>query len=87
LTILKYNFDLAPPDVEHFLSSTNTPSYLSVIKNIDAIPLNKTIEMFQDLNDILILFYEKPESKSKNGTKRVYLSKHNAHRKTLRQMA
>jgi len=85
LTILKYNFDLAPPDVEHFLSSTNTPSYLSVIKNIDEIPLNKTIEMFQDLNDILILFYEKPASTVKNGTKRVYLSKHNAHRKTLRQ--
>ena len=87
MTILKYNFDLAPQDVEHFLSSTNIPSYLSVIKNIDAIPLNKTIEMFQDLNDILILFYEKPESNSKNGTKRVYFSKHNAHKKTLRQMA
>ena len=58
-----------------------------VIKNIDTIPLNKTIEMFQDLNDILILFYEKPDACSKNCTKRVYLSKHNAQKKTLRKTA
>ena len=30
-----------------------------VVKNIDAISFEKTIHMFQDLNDLILIFYEK----------------------------
>ena len=32
------------------------------IKNIDAIVFDKTIGLFQDINDLLIIFYEKKEA-------------------------
>lgn len=82
LSILKYNLDVDPCDVEHFLSSNNSTSYLSLVKNIDSIPFKKTITMFQDLNDIIILFYEKCKSRDK--TKRILSP---SHKKTIRKLA
>ena len=92
LFILKYNFHLDPTEVKNFLRSAERPSYLYTVQNIDAIPFEKTIAMFQDLNDILIFFYEKPasnrqDSSSQNKTKRVIFSLHQKHKKTLRKMA
>jgi len=62
LSILKYNLSLNPIDIPHFLTSDKCPNYLSIVKNIDDIPLKKTITMFQDLNDVIIIFYEKNNS-------------------------
>jgi hypothetical protein len=44
--------------------------------------LLKTITMFQDLNDVIIIFYEK--NNSLNQTKRVTFS---SHKKTIRKPA
>ena len=73
-SILKYNIDIEPMGVKHFIkrNSNNTPSdskstpYLTIVENVDAIPIKKTIHMFQSLNDIFIFFYErsKPNSSS-----------------------
>lgn len=82
LSILKYNLDLNPIDIKHFLTFNECQNYLSVVKNIDEIPFKKTITMFQDLNDIFILFYEK--NSSLNQTKRVTFS---SHKKTIRKPA
>lgn len=82
LSILKYNLELNPIDIKHFLTSDECPNYLSIVKHIDDITLKKTITMFQDLNDIIILFYEK--NSSLNQTKRVTFS---SHKKTIRKPA
>ena len=90
MSILKYNLELEPADVEYFLKTNYSPSYLSLIKNIDAIPLKKTISNFQDLNCIFILFYENETKKSTNYTKKIFLSNHNNnnnHKKTLKKLA
>ena len=50
-------------------------AYLTLVKNIDNIPLNSTINMMQDLNTIFILFYEKFTTVS-NTTKKVYINNH-----------
>jgi hypothetical protein len=91
LSILKYNLDLDPNDVNHFLKSDVDKSYLSVIQNIDKIPFEKTIEMFQDLNSVFFLFYEKTYSdddrhKNKILTKKIILSQSSTRKKTLRKM-
>jgi hypothetical protein len=83
---------LDPTEVKNFLRSAESPSYLYTVQNIDAISFEKTIAMFQDLNDLLIFFYEKPvtnkpDSSSQNKTKRVIFSLHQKHKKTLRKMA
>lgn len=96
MTMLKYNLDLEPIDVKNFLLSKNDTScdssYLSVIKEVDEIALNRTISMFQDLNNLIIIFYEndeiKKEKKSENGkTKRIYFTSNSSlsnHNKTLK---
>ena len=70
LSILKYNIDIEPIDISFYLKNErNNDTFLHIVKNIDTIPLNDTINMFQDLNNIIILFYEKKLSLNK--TKRV----------------
>lgn len=58
LSILKYNIDLEPIDVRDFLLNPNSNSFLSPVNTVHSIPLNKTISMFQDLNNVTILFRE-----------------------------
>lgn len=93
-SILKYNIDLDPQDIRNYLTTNktdnNTSDYLTVIKHIDDICLNKTISMFQDLNDLLIVFYENTKTKniSRDGgrsqTKKIYLEK--KHAKTYKRV-
>ena len=76
LSLLKYNIDLDASNVVHYLKQkqSNTDTYLTLVKNIDDIPLNSTINMMQDLNTIFILFYEKDATG--NTTKKVYINNH-----------
>ena len=88
MSILKYNIDIEPLDIKYFLK-TEAPdsfSFLTSIKNIDSISFNKTISMFQDLNNIFIIFYEKDKTHMitrENITKKIYLS--NSHKKTIKK--
>ena len=64
---------------------------MTVIKNIEDIHLKNTLPSFQDLNEILILFYDKNniadintnKTPSFSQTKRVYINKKN---KTTRRI-
>lgn len=98
MTMLKYNFDLEPTDVRNFLlnnTKNECDDYLSVVKDVDEIVWNRTISMFQDLNNLIIIFYENEkikmhqQQKSENGkTKRIYLSSNaslSSHNKTLKK--
>jgi hypothetical protein len=80
LSILRYNILLEPEQIKHYITtSPESTSDLHVIKNIDTIYFDKTIHMFQDLNDIILIFYEKSgelkQTDPKNCTKRVYLNR------------
>jgi hypothetical protein len=74
---------------QNYLLNKENPDYLSVIKNIDAISFEKTISMFHDLNDIILVFYEKSneiiKKDSNNTTKKIYLPCLNTNKKTLRK--
>jgi len=101
LSILRYNITLDTEDVKNFVIKEDPTSlcenFFTVIKNIDAIHFEKTINMFQDLNDLIFLLYEKTHVIDKrnlnNITKRVYLNrinsvnadKLNTHKKTIRK--
>jgi hypothetical protein len=95
LSIVKYNINLEPSDINFFLKPSKQldSTFLTSVTNIDAIPLEKSISMFQDLNDIFIIFSEtigkstKIDTKSINNTRRVYINKRNGRKKTLRNMA
>ena len=89
LSILRYNINLEPDDVKNYLKNSIDQEYLSVIKNIDTIVFDKSINMFQDLNDLIFLFYEKSSELKKpdanNNTKKIYLHSLNTNKKTIKK--
>lgn len=73
LYILKYNINLTPLNVKDFLSSPNNFDFITSLKRIQDVFFDKTINMFQDMNDLMFIFYEneKDSLKKYNSTKRV----------------
>jgi len=88
LSILKYNILLEPDEIKQYLYNSSNKNYLNIIKNIDAIYFEKTINMFQDLNDIILIFYEKSnelkDTDPNNCTKRIYFRSLNSKKKTIK---
>jgi hypothetical protein len=83
LSILKYNINIDPSDVQSFLRTPgdlDSNEYLKSLTNIDAVSLDPSISMFQDLNEIIIIYYEKTSddkntafARASSQTKRIYL--------------
>jgi hypothetical protein len=91
LSILKYNITLDTDDVKNFLLCDNLLEYneqfLTINKHIDTIHFQKSINMFQDLNNIYFIFYEKiKDTPSCNDimTKKIYLN-NSSKKKTIRK--
>lgn len=95
LGILKYNITLEPTDIRFFLKNDIESNFLSVIKNIDEILFERSINSFQDLNDVIFILYEKllykHQDKEKiqqninyNTTKKIYLYS-NTNKKTIKK--
>jgi hypothetical protein len=94
LSILKYNITVNPENVSDFLNINDNENieyynsqFLTILQHIDSIFFEKTISMFQELNTLFIIFYEKDNSKfGNNFTKKIYLRKNNQkHNKTIRK--
>jgi len=100
LSLLKYNINIEPQDIKYFLISENLGfdndnKYITVLKNLDEIEFDKTITMYHDLNDIIIIYYENnlglyknknsQGNNNKNNTKKIYLHNKNNHKKTIRK--
>ena len=78
LSILRYNITLDSDDIKEFIYlSKQDHNFLSIVKNIDSISFEKTINMFHDLNDLIFLFYEKSQElkvyNPDRSTKKIYL--------------
>lgn len=84
LSILKFNINLEPNNLKTFLKSKDVnvgDTFLQSVKNIDTIKFDKTISMFQDINDIFIIFHQKRDdystSKPNKHTKKHLISTNN----------
>ena len=92
LSILKYNITLDVEEIRGFLDALDVSEYneqfLTPIKHIDSITFENSINMFHDLNDLILIFYEKSKELktvvSSNATKKIYL-KTNTKKKTIRK--
>jgi hypothetical protein len=89
LSILRYNILLEPDEIKQYLYHSSDRNYLNIIKNIDNIYFEKTISMFQDLNDIILIFYEKSNEikniDANNCTKRIYFRSLSNKKKTIKK--
>ena len=76
LSILKFNIDLEPINLNNFLRNNNQNignSFLQNIKNIEAIPFNRSISLFHDLNTLTFIFYKKDINNKKHNTKKIFI--------------
>ena len=90
LSILKYNITLNPENIISYLShesSTHNNDFLTSINHITPITFEKSINMFHDLTDLIIIFCDKSvKSCSHNVTKKIVLrSNRHTRRNTLRK--
>lgn len=79
-SILKFNINLEPIHIKTFLKNKNADSgniFLSSIKNLDTIKFEKSIALFHDINELLIIFHNKNNA-HKNGN----LEKKESHNRT-----
>jgi hypothetical protein len=61
LSILKFNINILPQNLNTFLRNKNEnigSLFLQSIKNIDSIKFEKSISLFHDINEIIIIFYQ-----------------------------
>jgi len=58
-SILKYHITLDADDIRPFLIENIEPNFLTSFPFIDNIIFEKSISMFQDLNDLFFIFYLK----------------------------
>jgi len=88
LALLKYNITMDADDIQKYISSNEERTYLSIIKNIDSVPFDRTISLMHDLNDLILVFYEKShelkEKNTNNLTKKIYL-RENKNKKTIKK--
>ena len=61
-SILKFNINIEPIHLKTFLRNKNPllgNTFLQPIKHIDSIKFDKTISMFHDINEVIIIFQQK----------------------------
>jgi hypothetical protein len=76
LSILKFNINLEPTHLKTFLKNKNSDvgtNFLTSIKNLDTIKFEKSITLFHDINELLILFHDKKNTSAISSDKK----KHN----------
>lgn len=78
ITILKWNINMEPEEVPLYLNDTTKFDFLTVEKTIDDITFDETINLFQNINGIYIVFHENWDSFNRK-TKKIYITSGKQH--------
>jgi|MDSZ01.2.fsa_nt_gb hypothetical protein len=73
ISLIKYNMLLEPDEVQEYIYNSDSYDFMFIETIIDDIHWDKTISLFQNINSLHILFYEKKKSGAK--TKKIYIHK------------
>jgi hypothetical protein len=91
LSLLVYNITLDPENLFYFLKSNENKNYLRSIHNIDTIRFEPSMNIFNDINQLILILNEthiKNNNTSHNVTKKIYINAnryYNNHTKTKRK--
>ncbi len=81
ISILQYNIDIKPQDINLFVKKPESFNFLRVSENINDIKWDDSINLFKDMNTLYIIYY-KPPYKPKKNTKKIYIKKKLNRKKT-----
>jgi len=73
LSIIKFNIDIAPDDVNKFLENSEDFNFITHERYLNDLHWRDTITLFQELNALYIIFHEK---NGNNKTKRITITNH-----------
>ena len=59
LSILQYNINLKPEEITNYIEDSSNYNFLNTKREINDILWEDTINIFQDINKLYIVFYEK----------------------------
>jgi len=76
MSILKYNIDLSPQEVDNFVNYSKNFDFLTCEKNIKDLIWKESIPLFKDINSLYILYYQVNKNFKRNLTKRIKLKNH-----------
>lgn len=86
ISILKYNITLEPEHIKDYLNNDSNDEYLSKVDILQDIYFKDSINLFQDLNCLYIIFCDKTMRENRNKiTKRVILSLTSGKRKKTKR--
>lgn len=86
ISILKYNITLEPEHIKDYINDDLNDDFLSKVDILQDIHFKDSINLFQDLNCLYIVFCDKRTRENKNKiTKRIILSLLSKKRKTKRR--
>jgi hypothetical protein len=71
ISILKHNIDIEPDDIARSLRENYEYDYTYALNTLETINFNKSINMFEDLTSVFLLFCETDNITNKNTTKRI----------------
>lgn len=80
--MLKYNITIEPEDIKYITSLSR--EYLTYLDKVQDICFERTITMFQDLNELTIFFIEKSQKKNKTSKLKI-LHNYKKHKITMKQ--
>ena len=81
MSILKYNIDLSPTEIDNYINFANDFNFLSCEKNIQDLKWNESIPLFKDINSLHILYYQVDKDYKRKLTKRIKLKNNRKTRK------
>lgn len=73
ISLIKYNVLLEPDEVQEYIYNFDSFDFMFIETMIDKIEWAETITLFQNINSLHILFYEKKKTNAK--TKRIFINK------------
>lgn len=84
ISILQYNIDLSPENINNYIKSPESFNFLKVNENIDSLKWNDSINLFKDINSLYIIYY-KPPKKTGKQTKKIYIKQKLKRKKTRKK--
>lgn len=86
ISILKYNITLEPEHIKDYLNNDSNDEYLSKVDILQDIYFKDSINLFQDLNCLYIIFCDKTMRENKNKITKRVLSLMSGKRKKTKRM-
>ena len=77
MSVLKYNIDIFPEDIPFFIKNPKEYDFLQSNKKINDIKWRDSIDLFQDMNSLYIIYSDNTKKTNMNHTRKIHIQTRN----------